>query len=58
MLTDLNLEGIIIGNAGAKSIADALKVNAVLTELNFSWNKIGVEASNAIAEALKVNAAY
>ena len=41
---------------GAKAIAQALKVNAVVTELKLGGNKIGDEGAKAIAEALKVNA--
>jgi hypothetical protein len=41
---------------GAKAIAEALKVNAVLTTLNLGYNSIGDEGAKAIAEALKVNA--
>ena len=44
-----------IGDDGAKAIAEALKVNAVVTTLNLSSNSIGVEGAKAIAEALKVN---
>ena len=45
-----------IGVEGAKAIAEALKVNAVLTVLNLPVNWIGDEGAKAIAEALKVNA--
>jgi len=45
-----------IGPEGAKAIAEALKVNAVLTTLVLYTNSIGDEGAIAIAEALKVNA--
>ena len=45
-----------IGDGGAKAIAEALKVNAVLTILKLGSNKIGVDGAKAIAEALNVNA--
>ena len=43
------------GDDGAKAIAEALKVNAVLTELKLYYNSIGDDGAKAIAEALKVN---
>ena len=45
-----------IGDDGAKAIAEALKVNAVLTSVDLRLNSIGDDGAKAIAEALKVNA--
>ncbi|KJE97751.1 hypothetical protein, variant [Capsaspora owczarzaki ATCC 30864] len=50
---DLNQEQI--GDAGARAIAEALKVNKTLTSLNLGWNQIGSDGAQEIAEALKVN---
>jgi len=44
-----------MGAAGAKAIAEALKVNSSLTELDLHINSIGDEGGKAIAEALKGN---
>ncbi|KOO22573.1 nod3 protein [Chrysochromulina tobinii] len=55
VVTTLYLAANSIGE-GAKAIAEALKVNAVLTELSLGANNIGVDGAKAIAEALKVNA--
>ncbi len=63
VLTSLDLAGSPftsassgIGDDGAKAIAEALKVNAVVTKLWLNNNKIGDDGAKAIAEALKVNA--
>ena len=67
VLTELRPSFNHIGDEGAKAIAEALKVNAVLynlelgdnavlTTLYMNENKIGAEVAKAIAEALKVNA--
>ena len=45
-----------IGDNGAKAIAAALKVNAVVTILDLGHNSIGDEGAIAIEEALKVTA--
>ncbi len=52
---DLQLNSIGRGD-GAKAIAEALKVNAVVTTLYLGDNSIGDEGAIVIAEALKVNA--
>ena len=49
----LNLEANRIGSEGAKSLADALKVNASLTSLVIHSNKLGDEGIDAMATALK-----
>jgi Ran GTPase-activating protein (RanGAP) involved in mRNA processing and transport len=55
-LTSVDLRVNSIGDDGAKAIAEALKVNAVVTTLYLYDNNIGPEGAMAIAEALKVNA--
>jgi Ran GTPase-activating protein (RanGAP) involved in mRNA processing and transport len=55
VVTTLYLAANSIGE-GAKAIAEALKVNAVVTTLSLRNNTIGDEGAKAIAEALKVNA--
>ena len=45
-----------VGPTGAITIAEALKVNAVLNTLNLWGNGIGDEGATALAEGLKVNA--
>jgi len=54
-VTTLALGGNSIGDEGAKAIAEALKVNAVVTTLALGNNNIGNDGAKAIAEALKVN---
>ena len=49
MLTKLYLTDNNIGDDGAKALAEALKVNAVLTELNLNWNEIGPVGAEALA---------
>ena len=50
-----------VGDLGAKALASALEVNAVLTSLNLAGSpygggvKIGDEGAAALAAALKVN---
>jgi Ran GTPase-activating protein (RanGAP) involved in mRNA processing and transport len=57
VLTYLRLDNNkYIGAEGAKAIAEALKVNAVVTTLFLTGNNIKDEGAKAIAEALKVNA--
>ena len=41
--------------AGAKSIAEAIKVNKTLTNLNFCSNDISDAGTTSIAEAIKVD---
>ena len=58
-MTSLDLAGSPfssgIGAEGAKAIAEALKVNAVLNNLDLGGNRFGDHGAKAIAEALKVN---
>ena len=51
-LTSLNLER---DDAGARELADALKVNSSLTSLNLGRNEIGDAGARELAGALKVN---
>ena len=53
--TTINLWANYIGAAGAKYVAEALKVNTSLTEINLFNNNIGAEGAKYVAEALKVN---
>ena len=53
----LNLNDIKISDAGAKALAEALKVNTALQKLGLDSNKISDEGAKALAEALKVNTA-
>ena len=54
-LTELSVNGNMIGYIGACVIAEALKVNEKLTELDVGHNRIGDAGAIALAEALKVN---
>ncbi|XP_022801130.1 protein NLRC3-like [Stylophora pistillata] len=54
-LTNLDLSENSIGNAGASSIAEAIKVNKTLTNLNLPGNDISDAGATSIAEAIKVN---
>jgi Ran GTPase-activating protein (RanGAP) involved in mRNA processing and transport len=40
-----------IGDAGAKALAEALKVNNTITTLNLSYNNIGIEGAKALGRA-------
>jgi hypothetical protein len=42
-----------LGIYGAKTLADALKVNSIITSINFTFNKVGVDGAMALADALK-----
>ena len=42
-----------IGADGAKAIAEALKVNAVLTKLDLRWNNMGDAWIKAVRDAVK-----
>jgi Ran GTPase-activating protein (RanGAP) involved in mRNA processing and transport len=44
-----------IGDAGAKAVAEAIKVNSTLQEINLNMNSIGDEGAKAVAEAMKFN---
>jgi Ran GTPase-activating protein (RanGAP) involved in mRNA processing and transport/predicted Ser/Thr protein kinase len=54
-LTQLNLAYNKIGEAGAKHLSDALKVNQSLRELQLYNNKIGDAGAKDLSDALKVN---
>lgn len=54
-VTELRLSNNNIGDVGAQSIGEALKVNRTLTVLNLANNIIGDSGAQSIAEALKVN---
>ena len=54
-LTDLNLYYSGMSEAGATSIAEAIKVNKTLTNLNFCSNRISDAGTTSIAEAIKVD---
>ena len=42
-----------IGDDGAKAIAEALKVNAVLTKLYLNYNDMGEAGKQAVQDAVK-----
>ena len=42
-----------IGDDGAKAIAEALKVNAVLTKLNLKFNDMGDAGNKALRDAVR-----
>jgi Ran GTPase-activating protein (RanGAP) involved in mRNA processing and transport len=44
-----------IGNGGANSFAEALKINSTLQEIDLSQNKIGAEGAKLVAKALRFN---
>ena len=54
-LTQLDLRDNNIGDAGAASLAEAMKVNTTLTQLDLSRNPIGVAGAAFLAEAMKFN---
>ena len=54
-LVRLDLSCNIIGDDGAKQIADALKVNLSLEKLVLSQNNIGDDGAKQFADAVKVN---
>ena len=54
-LTNLDLSGICISDAGATCIAEAIKVNKTLTNLDLRGNSISAAGASCIAEAIKVN---
>jgi hypothetical protein len=55
VLTTLNLGSNKIGDTGAASLTDALKVNNVLTTLNLGSNKIDDAGAVSLGDALNVN---
>ncbi|WP_341757468.1 hypothetical protein [Candidatus Tisiphia endosymbiont of Ditula angustiorana] len=54
-ITTLYLNGEHIGEAGAKSLAEALKDNKSITTLDLRNNQIGDAGAKGLAEALKIN---
>jgi Ran GTPase-activating protein (RanGAP) involved in mRNA processing and transport/tRNA A-37 threonylcarbamoyl transferase component Bud32 len=52
----MDMTGNNIGDAGAKSFAEAFKVNAAISWVDLSNNGIGPGGSRSLAEALVVNA--
>ena len=55
--TKITIPTLIGGNSirveGAKAIAEALKVNAVLTKLDIQVNNMGDEGKKAVRDAVK-----
>ena len=49
------LNGNNIGDDGAKSLSESLKVNSTLTTLNLCENNIGDDGAKPLSESLKVN---
>ena len=58
MLTSLSLLVRRIGDEGAKSLASALEVNAVLTKLDLRYNGIGHEGKQAVRDAAGVRGGF
>ena len=54
-ILDLDLSDNGMSEAGATSIAEAIKVNKTLTNLNFCSNDISDAGTTSIAEAIKVD---
>ena len=54
-VTSFDMRGYGISDAGATSIAEAIKVNKTLTRFNFSSKIISDAGAASIAEAIKVN---
>ena len=52
-MTTLRLSENVIGAEGAKVIAEALKVNAVLTKLDIRANNMGDAREKAVRDAVK-----
>jgi len=55
-ITSLSLYNNNIRDAGARDLAEVLKLNASLTSLDLVYNQIGDDGARDIAEALKLNA--
>ena len=55
VLKSLDLHTNVIGDEGAKAMADALSGNTSLTSLNLGYNSIGDEGAKAMADALRGN---
>ena len=52
-LNSLYLGGNRVGSEGAKALADALRVNAVLTELDVEYNSLSDKGKKALRDAAK-----
>ena len=57
-MTTLGLGDNNIGVEGAKAIAEALKVNAVLTKLSLLNNNLGDAGEKAVRDAVKDRSGY
>ena len=51
----LKLPGKGLGDAGAKELAEVIKVNKVLQRIDLTYNRIGNAGAQALAEAIKVH---
>ena len=51
----MDLHSNSIGAEGAKSLAQALRVNSSVSSLDLNSNSIGAEGANSLAQALGVN---
>lgn len=54
-ITELNLHGSYIYDAGAKHIANALKANKTITKLDVSFCKIGEKGAQELIQSLENN---
>ena len=54
-MTNLDLSENNIGDSGAGSLSDAIKVNTVLTNLDLSENNISDSGAGSLSDAIKVN---
>jgi len=52
-VTSVDLLANSIGDDGAKAIAEALKVNAVLTKLDLEYNSMGDAGKKAVQDAVR-----
>jgi len=53
VVTSVDLLANSIGDDGAKAIAEALKVNAVLTKLDLEYNSMGDAGKKAVQDAVR-----
>ncbi|XP_072344788.1 uncharacterized protein [Scyliorhinus torazame] len=54
-VSHLLLDGNVLGNEGAKYLAEVLRVNGSLCKVELDWNEIGDEGGLALSEALSFN---
>ena len=52
-MTQLSLWNNNIGDAGAVSLAEAMKINTTMTQLHLRSDNIGVAGAASLAEAVK-----